>query len=210
MRNKTTKINRINLLVLLCAIFLSFNFVSAVNINPSTGGGSTVQIVNISSVSAGDSSIEVTGGSSITVNQTWLTAFIEIIVEGYNYITGADVPNYETDSKAYNGTLAYNSSLANYYPASNPLNFINTTTPYNDTWINNTFYNKTQSDSRYLQSYTESDPLWTGNSTLVAYKAQNNNFSVNQNFQGNITLGSITIAQDGCTYYGLSRICGVA
>jgi hypothetical protein len=37
----------------------------------------------------------------------------------------------EQDPKAYNGTLAYNSSLNNYYPNDNPKSFINTSTGNN-------------------------------------------------------------------------------
>lgn len=39
------------------------------------------------------------------------------------------------------------------------------------------FYNKTDADGRYLQ--TESDPYWTGNSSLVAYIANVGNWNVN-------------------------------
>ena len=41
------------------------------------------------------------------------------------------------------------------------------------------FYNKTDSDGRYLQSFTETDPLWAGNSSLVAYVANEATWNVN-------------------------------
>ena len=51
----------------------------------------------------------------------------------------------ESDPKAYNGTLAFNSSLANYYSISNPFGFYNSTNPsptYNATY-NTWAYNQT-------------------------------------------------------------------
>lgn len=76
----------------------------------------------------------------------------------------------------YNKTEV-NNLLNNYYPLSNPYNYLNES--YDDSWINNTFYNqtqvdnlingidlsgyynKTESDNRYLQS--ESDPNYFTN-----------------------------------------------
>lgn len=48
----------------------------------------------------------------------------------------------ETDPKAYNGTLAYNSSLANYYLNSNPSGFLNLTNSMNTTQLIAAFVNR--------------------------------------------------------------------
>ncbi len=69
----------------------------------------------------------------------------------------------ETDPNAYNGTLAYNSSLANYYLASNPFSFYNSTNPP-----------------------TESDPLWTSN-----YTAFNSSWSSTYNATYNVLLNQL-------------------
>jgi hypothetical protein len=85
----------------------------------------------------------------------------------------------------------------------NDFGYYNSTTlpesDYDDAWINETFYNKTQSDDRYLQSYTETDPKWTGNSTLVPYLASNNKFTANQNMTGNnaTNVGCIIFSNGG-------------
>ncbi len=93
-------------------------------------------------------------GVSGSINSTG-----DICIEGGNCLSG--VLTSETDSLAYNGSL---------YLTSNPFGYYNSTTlpvgNYEDAWINDTFYNKTQSDDRYLQSYTETDPFWSGNFSL--------------------------------------------
>ena len=83
-----------------------------------------------------------------SIDESWLTNFIQAIVTAYNYITGTDVPTYEQDLKAYNGTLAYNSSLSNYYPISNPYGYYNSTTlppsggneSWNESYANTLYY----------------------------------------------------------------------
>ncbi len=83
----------------------------------------------------------------------------------------------ETDPKAYNGTLAYNSSLANYYLASNPSNFIDAESIGNSTiartgacpsgqFVQNTTTSGVQCTTPATAS--ETDPFWTGNASRVS------------------------------------------
>ncbi|GAH57657.1 unnamed protein product, partial [marine sediment metagenome] len=44
-------------------------------------------------------------------------------------------------------------------------------------------------DQDYLTSYTETDPLWTGNKTNVAFKNEANLFTANQNMTDNSIVG---------------------
>lgn len=92
---------------------------------------------------------------------SWLTGYIEADPEFYSWLGGGGVCDEgdkcgyfstcsqitdpegcgvltsESDPKAYNGTLAFNSSLINYYPILNPLNFLNITTIDNQTIVRN-------------------------------------------------------------------------
>lgn len=53
-------------------------------------------------------------------------------------------------------------------------------------------------------NYTETDPIWTANSTLVPYLASENVFTANQFVQGNITItkGGLVFTYDGSNTYG--------
>ena len=90
------------------------------------------------------------------------TAFVNlsadsILLQG---LTPQQVANLfvELDPKAYNGTLAYSSSLANYYPINNPYTFWNSTfATFNKTYADTLYYNKSTTYNR-----TEVDELVGG------------------------------------------------
>ena len=107
----------------------------------------------------------------------------------------SDLQSYltsETDSLAYNGTLAYNSSLSNYYLDSNPLNFLNQTQTdllyailgYGDDW------NKTYADTIYLNlsGANANTNIDIGNYNFTSSWLKANNL----NITGNAYLGELT------------------
>jgi hypothetical protein len=59
-------------------------------------------------VTATVNSTQFSNDNPITINISWLTSFIQSIINTYNFITGTDVPNYEEDPVF----TAVNSSLA--------------------------------------------------------------------------------------------------
>ena len=107
---------------------------------------------------------------------------------GHSFVYGA-VSSIETDPKAYNGTLAYNSSLNNYYPISNPYNFINTTS---DTWSTNysLYYTKIEIDTNFSLFYLASiiNQILSGNITDA------------KTYSNNILSGNLT------NYYNKSQV----
>ncbi|MEK6850725.1 MAG: hypothetical protein AABX85_04070, partial [Nanoarchaeota archaeon] len=92
----------------------------------------------------------------------------------------------ESDPRAYNGSLAYNSSLSNYYLASNPSGYVNNT--YNATY--NTLLNQvcpagkvvngTLSNGTIIcttpSAGAESDPIWNANYTIFAGLISNGSY----------------------------------
>ena len=89
--------------------------------------------------------------SSVPTNNNQLS-------NGNSYYNSSTIPTYvttETDPLAYNGTLAYNSSLANYYLKSNPNSY------YNSSNFLISDYYLASNPSGYITSYTETDPIWT-------------------------------------------------
>ena len=98
---------------------------------------------------------------------------------GFYNITDFNIDNYFTKSNIL-GFGYYNSTdfdISNYYLKSNPFSFWNSTFA---------LFNKTYADTLYLTSYTETDPLWTGNETNVAFTNKINNFGAyNQSFNTN-------------------------
>jgi len=59
-------------------------------------------------VTATVNSTQFSNDNPITINISWLTSFIQTIINAYNFITGTDVPNYEEDPiySAENNTIA--------------------------------------------------------------------------------------------------------
>lgn len=93
----------------------------------------------------------------------------QVLAFDYYNSSDFDITDYFTSTQIL-GFNYYNSTdfnIDDYYLNSNPNGYYNSTTlpvgSYDDTWINSTFYNRTESDDRYLQSYTETDPHWTSN-----------------------------------------------
>lgn len=179
-------------LILLLSIILFLSFTLAEDFPSVTNGGT--------------SSVSVT---TLTGN---LTTFLDLLDTPNTYVgDGGDCVKVnvgetalefgvcgavtESDPKAYNGTLAYNSSLANYYLNSNPSSFWNSTFAlFNNTYADtlyykisnpsgffNTSYRYNCTAGQYVQNMTlnstgifgmcvtptliESDPLWTANYT---------------------------------------------
>lgn len=121
------------------------------------------------------------GNVLLVFNETKLNGTIDLRAIGISW------------AEAINGTLAelstilgfgyYNSSsfiISDYYFKSNPFGF------WNDTYAT---FNETYADTKYLQSFTEVDPLWTGNSTNVGYLDTANVFTENQTVEGIILEG---------------------
>jgi hypothetical protein len=75
-------------------------------------------------------------GGTLSILESWLTSFIEGISKWANYYTKT-----ESDER-----YLQEETDPNYF--SNPLNYINES--YNDNWINDTFYNKTESNNNYV------------------------------------------------------------
>src|SRR3989344_35415 len=69
-------------------------------------------------------------------NTTWSTDTWNTSAQIWTAIdNGTFLKSYtESDSKAYNGTLAYNSSLSDYYPRANPYGYLNTSS---DSFVGN-------------------------------------------------------------------------
>jgi len=186
-----------------------------VNGEPVGGSGSFVPYTGATAdLNMGENSLIVNNGMFL-VNSTSGNVGIGIMtprnkleVNGNGNFTGNLYTNNkpvltsytETDPLAYNGTLAYNSSLSNYYLTSNP--------------------------SGYITSYTETDPIWLSQkSNYIPYTGANQNVDIgNNNFSvgngrffvddnsGNIGIGTttptnaLTINQssdgDGISIYG--------
>ena len=73
-------------------------------------------------------------------------------------------PQTEIDSKAYNGTLAYNYSLSNYYPLNNPYGYLNSSLETDPLWSGNfSLYN-----SSWSSTYNSTYNIWTYNQTTPA------------------------------------------
>lgn len=75
------------------------------------------------------------------------------------------------------------------------------------------YYNKTQSDTRYLQSFTEVDPIWTGVASTYRTKTQNDAlyepiFSKNTGFNKNFgsVAGTITEGNDARVLLAVSAL----
>jgi len=99
----------------------------------------------------------------------------------------------DINSRFWNKTQTYNkteidSNLSNYYLVSNPLNFLNVTTISNQTIARigdcpsgQVVQNTTTSGVQCIvpPAGSETDPLWTANSSLVAYTNQQGNWTVN-------------------------------
>jgi hypothetical protein len=170
-----------------------------VNFINATGGSSQVQIVNISSVSSGDSWIDVFNGNVISWNEP-LDCGAGNYIYGFNNdgtvkcrsqtaLNPFDQSLNTTDSVEFDNVTANNffgfinwSWIQNipsfltqavadnlYYPLSNPSSYYNSTSLQNVSQLTN--------NAGYIA--TETDPRWTGNSTLVPYLANNNNFTGN-------------------------------
>jgi hypothetical protein len=75
-------------------------------------------------------------GGTLSILESWLTSFIEGVSKWANYYTKT-----ESDER-----YLQEETDPNYF--SNPFNYLNES--YNDTWINDTFYNKTESDGKYI------------------------------------------------------------
>jgi len=88
--------------------------------------------------------------------------FTGLIYGNGSQLIGIDTT--ETDSLAYNGTLALNSSLDNYYLKSNPFNFYNSSIfDYNDYYLKSNpfnFYNLSNFPYTHLSNFTD-NLLWT-------------------------------------------------
>ena len=79
----------------------------------------------------------------------------------------------------------WTSDKPNYYLKSNPYVF------YNSTTLNNN--NQLTNGAGYISSYTETDPLWSGNKTDVAFKNIANSFTADQKITGDLNIsGQIT------------------
>ena len=135
------------LMVFLFAIFL-IQFVYA----------GTVKITSPNANPTTNFSLNINSTCNVNVNDS-------IYWNGHAFVLGA-VSSIETDPEAYNGTLAYNLSLSNYYPFSNPYNFINTTS---DTWSTNysLYYTKIEVDTNFTLFYLASviNQILSGNIT---------------------------------------------
>ena len=94
-------------------------------------------------------------------NQT--TPAINTIL-GFSYynLTDFSIANYYLKSNPFGFYNSTDFDINNYYLKSNPFGF------WNDTYAT---FNKTYADNLYLTSYTESDPLWTGNQSLYSTTA---------------------------------------
>jgi len=100
--------------------------------------------------------------------------FLGIVVFSYaspqlNIIAqnGGNIPVNYSQVNDVNGSY-----YANYSNSSNSSSYWDALDSPNDILSMAGFYNKTQSDGRYLfgnYTFNESDPLWTGNSSLVIY-----------------------------------------
>ena len=87
----------------------------------------------------------------------------------YN-LTSFDIDNYYLKNNPFSFYNSTNFSISDYYLKNNPFGFYNSTNPQ-----------------------TETDPLWTGNSTLVPYLASANTFTANNIFNQNLTVDTNTL-----------------
>jgi hypothetical protein len=194
------KLNKLIAFAFLLVLTISLASSFTNNFNNQTSGGGSVQIVNISSVSSGDSWIDVFNGNVISWNEP-LDCGAGNYIYGFNNdgtvkcrsqtaLNPFDQSLNTTDSVEFNNVTANNflgfinwswiqnvptyltQALADlrYYPlSSNPSNYYNSTTLQNVSQLTN--------NAGYIA--TETDPRWTGNSTLVTYKTANANQNMN-------------------------------
>ena len=91
-------------------------------------------------------------------------------IEGFGYYNATDFSIFDYYTKSdIEGFSYYNSSdfdYNDYYLNSNPDSY------WNDTYAT---FNKTYADTLYLTSYTETDPLWSGNQSNYYTQAYANN-----------------------------------
>lgn len=133
--------------------------------------------------------------NAMGINQSWLSE----IITAYGYITNSTM----------NKSISWNELIG--VPSGFSDNVDNDTTysaGSNLTLSGTTFaVNMTSLDARYLQSYTETDPKWTGNSTLVSYLASANIFTTNQRINAslNVTDGNVSI--DSTKFFCLNQAC---
>ena len=119
-----------------------------------------------------------------TYNSSWTSTY-NSTYDAYNS-TGLII-NWSGDYVTLSEILAFNYynstnfNINDYYLNSNPFGF------WNNTYAT---FNETYADTKYLQSYTETDPLWVGNWTDVAFT------NTEETFDGNITTEGIFLEQD--------------
>jgi len=134
-----------------------------------------------------------------TANQSSYSKTATILDWNYYNSTDFSISDYFTKSEII-GFSYYNSSdfdISDYYLKTDIDGF----NYWNDTYAK---FNKTYADTLYLTSYTESDPFWTANSTLVGYLASSNQWTANQNMTNkNITDVQCIKFQNGASWCGV-------
>lgn len=177
---------------LIIFIILTMSMVSAVNINPSTGSGGTIQVINISSVTAGNAWIEVTGGSVISLNTTG-----ECGIGDYLYGFNSDgTPKCRSDATGGSGMNYTNVALTNQ---SNSFTGNQST----DSWWNGLFNWTVTSLSNWVTSTFNGSSLtidinktavvneignFSSENGTIARKNIDNNFTTGQTINGNLNV----------------------
>jgi hypothetical protein len=107
------------------------------------------------------------------------------------------------------GFSYYNSTdfvIGDYYLKSNPFGFWNDSyASFNKSYADslyasisvtgdNSSWNESYADGKYLQSYIETDPLWSGNYTNVAFT------NVEETFEGNVTVEGVKLEADSTNH----------
>jgi len=143
------------------------------------------QNVTIDGTLISGSPLDILGGANINSGNLSVSSGYYYLGDG-RFLTNLQLT--EADSLAYNGTLAFNSSLVNYYLASNPYSFTNKTLLsqfINDgiftTWIN-AMNGTLLSQAVYNANYSGNNFInWAvaTNGTLMLQSSYNSNYSSN-------------------------------
>lgn len=122
-------------------------------------------------------------GDNSSWNESYANTLYATLAQilAFNYYNSTDfsISDYFTSAQIL-GFGYYNSSdfsISDYLTSTQILGF----NYWNSTHAD---FNKTYADTLYLTSYTETDPLWSGNETNVAFKNEANVFTADQSLTG--------------------------